>query len=57
MQSYIETFPYVVEGSLLQTPYPARFELGMALSTEKTFNPTEYKVSQVDYAHANPYSV
>jgi glutamate synthase domain-containing protein 2 len=56
MQSYIETFPYVPEGSLLQTPYPARFELGMALSTPKTFNPTEYKVSQVDYAHANPYN-
>jgi glutamate synthase domain-containing protein 2 len=56
MQSYIETFPYIPEGSLLETPYPSRFELGMALSTPKTFNPTEYKVSQVDYAHANPYN-
>ena len=56
MQSYIETFPYIPEGSLLQTPYPSRFELGMALSTPETFSPTEYKVSQVDYAHANPYN-
>lgn len=56
MQSYIETFPYIPEGSLLQTPYPARFELGMALSTPKSFVPTEYKVSQIDYAHANPYT-
>jgi len=56
MQSYIETFPYIPEGSLLQTPYPSRFELGMALSTSETFVPTEYKVSQVDYAHANPYN-
>jgi glutamate synthase domain-containing protein 2 len=56
MQSYIETFPYIPEGSLLQTPYPSRFELGMALSTSETFMPTEYKISQVDYAHANPYN-
>jgi glutamate synthase domain-containing protein 2 len=56
MQSYIETFPYIPEGSLLQTPYPARFELGMALSTPNSFVPTEYKVSQIDYAHANPYT-
>ncbi len=56
MQSYIETFPYTPEGSLLKTPYPARFELGMALSTADSFSPTEYKVSQVDYAHANSYT-
>jgi glutamate synthase domain-containing protein 2 len=54
-QSYIESFPYVPEGCLLQTPYPMRFELGMTLSTAKTFAPTDYKVSSVDYAHANPY--
>ncbi|PST82628.1 FMN-binding glutamate synthase family protein [Pedobacter yulinensis] len=54
MQSYMESFPYIPEGSLLQTPYPARFELGMALSTAESFAPTDYKVSMVDYAHANP---
>ncbi|WP_316837067.1 FMN-binding glutamate synthase family protein [Pedobacter nutrimenti] len=55
-QSYIETFPYIPEGSLLQTPYPLRFELGMALSTAASFAPTDYKVSSIDYAHANSYS-
>ena len=53
MQSYIETFPYIPEGSLLKTPYPLKYELGMALSTAKSFAPTDYKVSQIDYAHAN----
>lgn len=56
MQSYLESFPYIPAGSLLQTPYPTRFELGMALSTSKTFAPTDYKVSAIDYRHANPYS-
>lgn len=53
MQSYIETFPYIPEGSLLKTPYPTKYELGMALSTSKSFAPTDYKVLQIDYAHAN----
>lgn len=56
MQSYIETFPYIPEGSLLKTPYPVRYELGMALSTSKSFAPTDYKVSQIDYAHANSFT-
>ncbi|WP_443943713.1 FMN-binding glutamate synthase family protein [Pedobacter sp. AW1-32] len=56
MQSYLETFPYIPKGSLLQTPYPVRYELGMSLSSAESFAPTDYKVSAVDYAHANPYS-
>jgi glutamate synthase domain-containing protein 2 len=56
VQSYMETFPYIPAGSLLQTPYLMRFELGMALSTSASFMPTDYKVSMVDYAHANSYS-
>ncbi|WGQ11726.1 FMN-binding glutamate synthase family protein [Pedobacter gandavensis] len=56
MQSYMETFPYIPEGSLLKTPYPLRFELGMALSTSSSFAPTDYKVSIVDYAHANSFN-
>lgn len=56
VQSYMESFPYIPEGSLLQTPYPLRFELGMALSTATSFVPTDYKVSIVDYAHANSFS-
>ena len=56
MQSYLESFPYIPAGSLLQTPYPVRFELGMALSSASSFAPTDYKISAVDYSHANPYS-
>ncbi|MNV98003.1 hypothetical protein D3C71_1932010 [compost metagenome] len=52
----MESFPYIPEGSLLQTPYPLRFELGMALSTSSSFMPTDYKVSIVDYAHANSFT-
>ncbi|MEE1943832.1 FMN-binding glutamate synthase family protein [Pedobacter sp. KR3-3] len=55
MQSYIETFPYIPEGSLLQTPYPLQHELGMALSTSASFAPTDYKVSLVDYQHASAH--
>ncbi|WP_231489839.1 FMN-binding glutamate synthase family protein [Pedobacter sp. Leaf170] len=56
IQSYLESFPYIPAGSLLQTPYPTRFELGMALSSSASFAPTDYKVSAVDYSHANPYN-
>jgi len=55
IQSYQESYPYIAVGSLLQTPYPTRFELGMALSTAQSFAPTDYKVSAVDYSQANPY--
>jgi hypothetical protein len=55
MQSYIETFPYIPEGSLLKTPYPSQHELGMALSTSASFAPTDFRVSAVDYQAANPY--
>ena len=56
MQSYMETYPYIPEGSLLKTPYPIRFELGMALSTSASFVPTDYKVSLIDYTYANSFS-
>lgn len=54
MQSYIETFPYTPEGSLLATPYPSQHELGMALSTSTSFAPTDFRVSAIDYQTANP---
>ncbi|MCJ0743015.1 FMN-binding glutamate synthase family protein [Pedobacter montanisoli] len=56
IQSYLETYPYIPAGSLLKTPYPSRFELGMALSTPESFLPTDYVVSQEDYKKANPFS-
>jgi glutamate synthase domain-containing protein 2 len=52
MQSYMETFPYIPEGSLLQTPYPSQYELVMALSTAESFAPTDYRVSSVEYQTA-----
>ncbi|WP_343532110.1 FMN-binding glutamate synthase family protein [Pedobacter sp.] len=55
IQNYRETYPYIPEGSLLKTPYPSRFELGMTLSTSASFLPTDYKVTEVDYQTANPY--
>jgi len=56
IQSYMETYPYIPEGSLMTTPYPLRFELGMALSTSSSFKPTDYRVTSVDYAHANSFT-
>jgi hypothetical protein len=56
IQNYRETYPYIPEGSLLNTPYPSRFELVMTLSTPETFLPTDYKVTEVDYQTANPYT-
>ena len=53
MQSYMETFPYIPEGSLLKTPYPSQYELAMALSTAESFAPTDYKVAQVEYPTAS----
>jgi glutamate synthase domain-containing protein 2 len=55
IQNYRETYPYIPEGSLLKTPYPARFELGMTLSTAASFLPTDYIVTEIDYQNANPY--
>ncbi|WCT10520.1 FMN-binding glutamate synthase family protein [Mucilaginibacter jinjuensis] len=47
IQTYAELFPYIPIGSLLQTPYPAQFELDMALSSEDTFVPDYSKVGSV----------
>ncbi|RZK48132.1 MAG: FMN-binding glutamate synthase family protein, partial [Pedobacter sp.] len=55
IQNYRETYPYLPAGALLKTPYPSRYELGMALSTSATFLPTDYMVTEVDYQTANPY--
>lgn len=55
MQSYLQTFPYLPVGSLLQKPYPVKCELGMALSDADSFLPTDYKPSVQDYETANPF--
>jgi glutamate synthase domain-containing protein 2 len=55
IQTYGELFPYIPKGCLLKTPYPASFELDMAISSEKTFVPDYNKVSQVDSTEASAY--
>jgi len=37
IQTYAETYPYMLRGSLLEAPYPSGFELDMANSSEETF--------------------
>lgn len=53
IQTYAELFPYIPIGSLLQTPYPAQFELDMALSSEDTFVPDYSKVGSVVVSQVN----
>ncbi|RZK39555.1 MAG: FMN-binding glutamate synthase family protein [Pedobacter sp.] len=55
MQSYMQTYPYIPENSLLTTPYPSQYELVMALSTSESFAPTDYKVTSVDYRTENSH--
>lgn len=47
IQTYAELFPYIPKRGLLDTPYPANFELDMAISSEDTFVPDYDKVSHV----------
>jgi glutamate synthase domain-containing protein 2 len=56
IQTYAELFPYIPKGSLLQTPYPAQFEMDMAISTTDTFVPDYSKVSMIDLPSATAYS-
>ncbi|RZK49253.1 MAG: FMN-binding glutamate synthase family protein [Pedobacter sp.] len=49
MQSYLETYPYIPEGSLLQEPYPKAFDLGMKLSRADSFAPTDIVITAEDY--------
>jgi hypothetical protein len=51
-----ELFPYIPKGSLLQTPYPAQFEMDMAISSEESFVPDYSKVSMIDLPSATAYS-
>ncbi|WP_233496652.1 FMN-binding glutamate synthase family protein [Mucilaginibacter hurinus] len=57
IQTYDELFPYIPKGSLLQTPYPQRFERDMAVSSYDSFVPDYTKISDVKLAAANPHVV
>ena len=39
IQTYAETYPYILRGSLLEPPYPAHYEFDMANCNEETFHP------------------
>jgi hypothetical protein len=39
IQTYAETYPYILRGSLLEPPYPEIYELDMANCNEETFLP------------------
>ncbi|HEY6161758.1 MAG TPA: glutamate synthase-related protein, partial [Bacteroidia bacterium] len=39
IQTYAETYPYILRGSLLEAPYPAGWELDMQNCHEETFEP------------------
>jgi glutamate synthase domain-containing protein 2 len=56
IQTYAELFPYIPKGSLLQTPYPAQFEMDMTISSAETFVPDYSKVSMIDLPSATAYS-
>jgi glutamate synthase domain-containing protein 2 len=56
IMTYAELFPYAPKGSLLQTPYPANFEMDMAISSAESFVPDYNKVSVVDRAEASAYT-
>lgn len=44
IQSYLDTYPYVPAGSLLNGPYPPSFEMLMAISDPNSFSPNLEKV-------------
>jgi glutamate synthase domain-containing protein 2 len=52
IQTYSQLFPYIPKRSLLETPYPATFEIDMAISSPETFVPDYSKISQVDISGA-----
>lgn len=56
IQTYAELFPYIPKGSLLQTPYPAQFEMDMTISSTETFIPDYSKVSMIDLPSATAYN-
>ena len=48
IQTYAQLFPYIPKGSLRATPYPAQYEMDMALSSADTFIPDYNAISPVE---------
>lgn len=47
VQSYLDTYPYIGVGSLLNGPYPKAYELLMSVSDANSFSP---QLDNIDYA-------
>ena len=54
IETFADTYPEIPEGSLLNTPYPSKYERDMALSSSATFMPVFENVSKVHPQSASP---
>ncbi|SEO02735.1 Glutamate synthase domain-containing protein 2 [bacterium A37T11] len=52
IQTYLDSYPYLPTGSLLQQPYPKSFEMLMKVSRLDTFTPNFDEVDFTEYAWA-----
>ena len=52
IETYLDSYPYIPSGSLLQPPYPKSFELLMKISRPESFEPDFSDIDLVEYAWA-----
>jgi len=61
VQTYLDTYPYIPSGSLLETPYPQSFNMLMSISRTNSFPPNFESINPNDYLWAkkpvNTYDV
>ncbi|RQP18334.1 FMN-binding glutamate synthase family protein [Parapedobacter defluvii] len=52
VETYLDSYPYIPAGSLLQKPYPKAFDMLMKISSAESFEPNFEEVDFVEYAWA-----
>ncbi len=52
VETYLDSYPYIPTGSLLQKPYPEAFDMLMKISSPTSFEPNFSDVDFVEYAWA-----
>lgn len=52
IETYVESFPYVAKGALLEAPYPESYELLMSISKADTFKPDFFNFDLEKYQWA-----
>lgn len=57
IQTLAETYPEIPEGSLIETPYPSKYERDMALSSSSTFMPVFENISEVHPQSASSVNI